>query len=194
MSCPPPLPHKPREPACAPILPSCPTRHQPSHHHEPLPPRMWCLSEDGLRTSLSFRSSRSPTTSPSSSRSRTHQRDHGGAACINPNHFPRARDHFPARSGDPAGPLHHPPLAEHPSARPGTRPAARPIAIRIPDRLQLIPPPLGRSCAPTPPRTKVIPAAMTIYSSPCAQNRRAVLEGTSMCGARARARFGTRVA
>ena len=56
------------------------------------------------------------------------------------------------------------------------------------------PRPLGRCCAPTPPRTSIIPAALDIYSSRYAQNRRAVKGGTIMCGARPRARFGTRVA
>ena len=53
---------------------------------------------------------------------------------------------------------------------------------------------LGRCCTPTPPRTKVPPAAFDIYSSSYAQNRRVVKEGTILCGARPRARFGTRVA
>ena len=56
------------------------------------------------------------------------------------------------------------------------------------------PAPLGRCYTPTPQRTSVIPAAFDIYSLSCAQNRHAVQGGTIMCGARARARFGTRIA
>ena len=77
--------------------------------------------------------------------------------------------------------LHFPP---HP--RPPLRPRAH--GWLCPPR------PLGRCCAPTPARTKVPPAATDIYSSSCAQNRRAVKGGTILCGARPRARFGTRVA
>ena len=61
-------------------------------------------------------------------------------------------------------------------------------------RPQLIFQPLGRSCAPTPPRTRVKSGANTSFVLSCAQNRRAVPGGTIMCGARARARSGTRVA
>ena len=54
--------------------------------------------------------------------------------------------------------------------------------------------PLDRSCAPTTLRTKVPPAARPPFSSSCNQNLRVVSAGTNMCGAWARARFGTRVA
>ena len=58
----------------------------------------------------------------------------------------------------------------------------------------LCPPrPLGRCCAPTPPRPRVKSGGISPFSTSCAQNCRAVAAGTIVCGARPRARFGTRV-
>ena len=59
----------------------------------------------------------------------------------------------------------------------------------------LCPPrPLGRCCAPTPPRTRVKSGGISTFSSSYAQNYRAMLVGVEWRGERPRARFGTRVA
>ena len=66
------------------------------------------------------------------------------------------------------------------------------VVARARDRV-CPPRPLRRCCAPTPPRPRVKSGGISPFSLSCAQNCRAVAAGTIVCGARPRARFGTRV-